>query len=142
MYLFIMIANLPHGTILAFRGAGGAYLPPEMDDAVAEIRLLRNGNHRGKDPLHPEGILQLLGIEADPAADADAVGIRHDAAFFIDITEKQIGDLPAHAGQGQQILHGIRHAPLIGGEKHGGGFLQAFRLGAKQSAGAEGEHWP
>ena len=100
MYLFIMIAYLPHGAIPAFRGAGGTDLPPEMDDTVAEIRLLRYGNHRRENPLHPKGILQFFGIESQAAADADTMGIRHDAAFFIDVAEEKIGDLPSHAGQG------------------------------------------
>ena len=105
MYLFIMIAYLPHGAIPAFRGAGGADLPSKMDDAMAEIRLLRYGNHRREDPFHPERVFQFFVIESQATADADTVGIRHDAAFFIDIAEEEIGDLASDTGKFAKLFY-------------------------------------
>ena len=51
-------------TLLAPRPSGHAGIPPELDDAVAEIALLLFGNERGEDALYLQRLFDRFGIEA------------------------------------------------------------------------------
>ena len=76
--------------------------------AVTEVVGLLRRDDPAELLLHLERVLVSIG-DAQPSCDADAVGVADIALLPIDIAQHQIGGLAPHTGQGQQILHIVRH---------------------------------
>ena len=76
--------------------------------AVAEVVGLLRGNDTAQLLLHLQGILAAVG-KTQTAGDADAVGVAHIAVGAVDIAQDQVGGLAAYAGQGEKVIHVVRH---------------------------------
>lgn len=134
---FLMLAKLCKRANIALRCAGGANISAELDDAVAKIALLALWQERIEKALDLGGILLALGIESDPAANANTMRIGHKSAGVIDVAEEQVGNLSADAGQSQEFFHIVGQATAIDLHKHPAGFFCVFGFGVKKSAGAQ-----
>ena len=84
--------------LTAFGISGGAAIPAEEDDAVAEIAAFFRRQNGTQLLLH---FFRLLSLGKPKAlADANAVGIAdHTARNTVKITQKQIGGLSAYTGE-------------------------------------------
>ena len=81
---------------------------------MAEVVGLLRGQHPAQLLLHLSRVLGAVG-QAQQPGDADAVGVRHHhPGHVIHVAQDQVGRLPPHPGQLQQLLHGTGHpAPIV-----------------------------
>ena len=86
------------GTLRAFRSARAAHLPPELHDAVAEIRGGRGVQQLDQNFFHPVRVGQAFGVHPEPPANADAVGVGYHRTLVKHVSEEQIRDLAAMLG--------------------------------------------
>ena len=125
------------GAVGAIRPAGPADGPAVKHHAVAEIvGFLR----RETGPKLLLGLPRVFGPVGQPkqTRDADAVGIRHhDARRVMDVAQDQVGGLPAHAGEAEQLLHGSGDLPAELGQEHPGGQDDVPGLGTEETAGVD-----
>ena len=98
MYISPILTYVSQGALGALRRAGRASIAAELDDAVAEIRLLFGLHERGHDLFHACGILERGVVHAKSAADANAVRVGDDCGLAVNVSEHQIRDLPSDAG--------------------------------------------
>ena len=56
---------------------------------------------------------------------------------MVHVPQDQVGRLPAHPGQLQQLLHGVRHPPSVVPQKHLGGQHDVLRLGPEKAGGVD-----
>ena len=89
------------------RGAASrANVPPELHDTVAKIALLPRLDQLGKDLFHPRGIFKAFGVQPQPTANADAMGVAdHASGDVVEIAQQQIGSLSAYTGQAKELVH-------------------------------------
>ena len=90
----------------------------------------------------PELLLHLLRLlavgKSQPSADADAVGVAdHASRHGVNVPQQQIGGLPPHAGQAQQLLHGAGHLAAVVFQKHLTGQNDVPGLVLVEAAGAD-----
>lgn len=136
LYFFLIIpATRRHRAAFAFRLAGVADVPTEAHDAVAEIRALLGGQQLPQGHLGADGILFAGGGQSQPCADADAMGIGNDGGQPVHVPQQQVGDLPPHPGEAQQLLHGVRQHPAVFLSQHPALLLDGGSLGAVKPAG-------
>ena len=107
------VAVLGQGAALAPGGPGGAGVPAEEDQPVAEVVGLLGRDALAQLPLHLEGILGPIG-DAQPPGDADAVGVA-DIALLAEY-------VPFVAANATAMKVGLLAATLAGGAiwKYGG----------------------
>ena len=87
--------------------------------------------------LHLGGVLGTVS-QAQQAADADAVGVRHHhTGGVVDVPQDQIGRFPAYAGQLQQIFHGVRHLAAVVPQEHLRGQHDVPGLGPEKARGVD-----
>ena len=130
------MGSLPQGAFSALGRASHTHLAAKPNDAVAEIRLLLGLDDGGENLFDLVGILQLLRIEAQPPANTDTMGVGNHGGLAVEIANDQIGNLPPHAGERQEIVDCVGHAAAKAGEellRHG---LQILGLHAIEAAGA------
>ena len=65
------------------------------------------------------------------------MGIADIALLSVDVTQKQIGGFPSHAGQLQQVIHIVRHLAVEVGKQHLGGQNNVSCLVAVKTAGMD-----
>ena len=104
-------------TFFAFWIPGGAAIPAEEDDAVAEVGAFLWGQDGAKLFFNLFRFLALA--EAKTAADADAVGITdHTSGGAIKVTQQEVGGFAAYAGDPKQGIHGVRNLPTVIVQEH------------------------
>ena len=85
---------------------------------MAEVRALLRGQDGPELVLALGRVLGAVG-EAQLAADPDAVGVAdHGARDAVEVPQQEVGGLPAHAGELQQRLHGVRYFSAVVRQKH------------------------
>ena len=92
-----MLAKVGEGAIFALWTSGGAYLSAKPHNAMAKIRALTGCNKLGENFLHLKGVFLALGIHSKPAANSDAMSVRHHRVLAEDVTKEQICDLSTYA---------------------------------------------
>ena len=132
--LLAAMAQIAQRAFLAFRGACRADLATEPNNAMAKITLLCGLDQRNQCALHLDGVLAIGGHEAEPPADADAVGVCDDGGLFVNVAQQQIGDLPTDAGEFQKLVHLVGKRAAVIALQHGAGGLDIGGLGAEQTA--------
>ena len=107
-----LMAEHGQGTFPASGVPGGAAVTSEEYDPVTEIAAFLRRKDRPELLLH---LFRLLAFgKAQPAADADAVGIAYHAARHgVQITQQQISGFPTHAGDSQKLLHSAGNLSAI-----------------------------
>ena len=101
-YEFLAVGN--QGAVTAVRISGGAAVPTEEDDPVAEVAAFFRRQDGAQLPLY---LLRFLAVrQAKSSADADAVGVAdHAARHAVQVTQQKIGGFPAYPGDFQQDVY-------------------------------------
>ena len=104
-----MLAQFSQGTLVAFRGAGGAGVTSKLHDTVAKIAdffLLQEGC---EDALDLHGVFEPLAVHAKASANAHAVCVGNHATLVLEVTEKQVCYLATNAREFEQFFHCVGH---------------------------------
>ena len=132
-----MVAPGPQGTLRALGAAGDTHRPAVEDHAVAEVVGLLRGEYGPQLLFHLGGVLGTVG-KAQQAGDADTVGVgHHHAGGVVHVPQNQVGGLPPHAGELQQVLHGVGDPPAIIPNQHLGGQNDVLGLGPEKAGGVD-----
>ena len=87
-------------------------------------------------PLYLQRVLAAVG-KAKTAGDADAVGVADISLLPVDIPQNEVGGLTPHAGEPQQLLHGVRHSAAERLPQHTGRGYDIPCLGTPEAAGVD-----
>ncbi len=125
------------GAVPAHGLSGGAHRPTVEHHPMAEVVGLLRRQDLAQLLLHLGRVLCAVG-EAQPAGDADAVGVcHHHAGGAVHIPQNQVGRLAAHSGQAQQILHGVGHPAAVLAEQHLGAQHHVTAFRPEKAAGVD-----
>ena len=90
-------AEVRYRASFAFRALCAADLAPKLNKAVAKVGLLVFGYRLGEYFFHSRGVFQRFGIEAESAADADAMRVGNYGVDAENVTEEEVCYLPSNA---------------------------------------------
>ncbi len=109
-------AMLGQGATLTIRLAGGAYFSTVPDHGMSEVSPQLAGHYLHEVAFDFDGVLGIFAGPGQCQSRGQAADVRIDHHPLI-LTEggaqHDVGRLPRHAGQCHQVVHGIRHFPLV-----------------------------
>lgn len=132
----VISTEITETAFIALRAARDADGAAVVDEAVAELIAFLGRDNFPQFLLHLCGLLDVI-HEADQVAEADAVRVRDDRGLAEDVAEDEIRTLSADAGEGEELLHGVRHLvmELFVEHAHAGGDIP--RLAPSKAAGTD-----
>ena len=103
---------------------------------MAEVVGLLRGDARSELHLHLQRVLAAVG-DAQKARDADTVGVADVPFLAVHVPQNQVGSLPPHAGEPQQVLHVVGDLPAELRQQHPAGGDNVPRLGPPEAGGVD-----
>ena len=104
---------------------------------MAEVVGLLRREHLPQLLLHLGRVLGAVG-KPQQAGDSDAVGVgHHHAGGMVHVPQNQVGGLPAHSGELQQVLHGVGDPAAVVPDQHLRGQDNILGLGPEKAGGMD-----
>ena len=132
---FVINAGRRKGTIGAVRFSGIAYRSAMMNQIMAEFGLALRRDGGFQLPFHH--FRMIAGRKPQTVGKTNAVGIGNDGRLAVNIAADEIGGFSSDARKTGQILYIIRHPSIEPFQNIAAHFDDAFRLGAKKTAGMD-----
>ena len=101
------------GAGIASRRLRAANVAAEVNEAMAGIGLLILRDGVGQYALDLYGVLEILGIESESAANSDAMRICNDAGYAENIAEQKICDLAPDSRELAELIDVARQFPAV-----------------------------
>lgn len=96
------------GTHLASRRLRTADISAEINESVAGVGLFFLRDGIGQYALDLHGVLELLGIKTESAANSDTMRIGNHSGNTENVAEQEICDLSSDSGEFAELIHVAR----------------------------------